>query len=91
MTDQRVAFICDRKKCKNCNPDCLHTTDINHAANFELTLAPDTWFERKPTVDAIPFEWIEEWCISQDLTYIEIAVGKLLDDWREENDKNKTD
>ncbi len=62
MTDQRIAFICDRKKCKNCNPDCLHTTDINHAANFERTLAPDTWFESKPTVDAKPVrpgKWID--------------------------------
>ena len=47
MTDQRIAFICDRKKCKNCYPDCLHTTDINHAVNFEKMLAPDTWFELK--------------------------------------------
>ena len=37
--------------------------------------------------DAIPIEWIEEWCISQDLTYIKIAVEKLLDDWRKEHDK----
>ena len=49
MTDQRIAFICDRKKCKNCYSECLHTTDINHAANFEKTLAPDTWFESKQT------------------------------------------
>ncbi len=46
MTDQRIAFICDRKKCKNCYSECFHTTDIKHAANFEKTLAPDTWFEK---------------------------------------------
>lgn len=81
---ERIAFICDRKKCKNCNPDCLHTTDINHAANFEKILAPDTWLERKPTVDAIPIEWIEKWC--KNLTNIKIAMEKLLDDWKEENE-----
>ena len=64
MTDQRIAFICDRHKCKNCNPDCLHTTDIKHAAYCVRRLAPDTWFESKPTVDAKPVrhgKWIEQW------------------------------
>ena len=32
-----VVYICDRRKCENCNyPECKHTFDIKHAANFEL-------------------------------------------------------
>ena len=32
----RVAYICDRKFCKECNnPDCHHVCDIAHAKNFE--------------------------------------------------------
>ncbi len=42
--------------------------------------------EDLPTVDVIPIEWIEEWCLSQNLTYIRLAVEKLLGDWRKEND-----
>lgn len=33
---RRVAYLCDELACKKCNPDfCQHTTDIEHAANFE--------------------------------------------------------
>ena len=31
----KIFYICDRKKCKRCNSDCKHTSDINHAANFK--------------------------------------------------------
>ena len=27
----RKFYICDRKKCENCTPDCRHTLDIEHA------------------------------------------------------------
>ena len=31
-----ILYICDRKACKICcNPECYHTTDINHAYNFK--------------------------------------------------------
>ena len=28
-------YICDRRACKKCRPECTHTNDINHARNFE--------------------------------------------------------
>lgn len=31
----KIFYICDRKKCKRCNPECKHTSDIIHAANFK--------------------------------------------------------
>lgn len=33
----KVAFLCDRKKeCNSrCDP-CIHTTEVEHAANFEI-------------------------------------------------------
>ena len=31
---KRILYICDRKKCKNCDPGCKHTTDIKHAKHF---------------------------------------------------------
>lgn len=30
-----ILYICDRKACKRCNPECHHTTDIKHAYNFK--------------------------------------------------------
>ena len=30
-------YICDRKKCgERCSPECTHTSDIDHAVNFEF-------------------------------------------------------
>lgn len=29
-------YVCDRRACNTCNPDCRHTTDIRHAENFAL-------------------------------------------------------
>ena len=31
----KIFYICDRKKCKSCNSECKHTSDIIHAANFK--------------------------------------------------------
>lgn len=31
----KIVYICDRKKCDNCNSECKHTSDIMHAANFK--------------------------------------------------------
>lgn len=30
----KTYYLCDRKKCVPCNPDCKHTSDITHAKNF---------------------------------------------------------
>lgn len=30
-----ILYLCDRKACENCNSECKHTTDIQHAVNFE--------------------------------------------------------
>ena len=34
MSKIDVFYICDRKACANCSPECFHTTDISHAKNF---------------------------------------------------------
>lgn len=31
-----VLYLCDKKACSQCRPDCLHTTDPNHAVNFSF-------------------------------------------------------
>lgn len=33
ITDGTILYICDRKRCINCNEDCKHTTDVKHAIN----------------------------------------------------------
>lgn len=36
-----ILYICDRKKCPNCQPECEHTKDISHAKNFFHTMSDD--------------------------------------------------
>ena len=33
---KKVLYICDRRACNKCDPECIHTSDISHAKNFEL-------------------------------------------------------
>ena len=35
MKNVNAFFICDRKKCNPCNPECTHTRDHNHAISVE--------------------------------------------------------
>ena len=46
-------YICDRKQCGDrCNPDCQHTTRIEHAKNFkEESTTGDYW--EKTSADKI--------------------------------------
>lgn len=44
----------------------------------------DGFIKAQPTVDAIPIDWIEEWCLSQDLEYVRIAIKKMMDNWKAE-------
>lgn len=30
----KIYYVCNRKACANCSPECNHTTKIAHAANF---------------------------------------------------------
>lgn len=41
MEDPKVLFLCDRRACEKCNPDCTHTTDITHAVDFTTTIRGD--------------------------------------------------
>lgn len=40
-----ILYLCDRKKCEMCHPECAHTNDITHAANF--TQEKIFWVERR--------------------------------------------
>lgn len=33
----RVLYLCDRRACDHCSPECEHTPDIRHAANFTVS------------------------------------------------------
>ena len=41
IEDPKVLFLCDRRACEKCNPDCTHTTDITHAADFATNMHGD--------------------------------------------------
>lgn len=54
-----VHYLCDGKACEGCkdgaNPDCTHTTDIRHAANFEF-VATDLYAEKVDDAEVVPDE-----------------------------------
>ena len=44
----KIVYLCDRKKCTNCMESCKHTSDINHAVNFDhMTFGGEHW-EKDP-------------------------------------------
>ena len=40
-------YLCDRKACEHCSPECRHTTDIYHAVNFEKCDGGGYWEKDK--------------------------------------------
>lgn len=40
-------YLCDRRACKHCSPECRHTKDITHAKNFELGIDGVTMVEKE--------------------------------------------
>ena len=46
MNKQSPLYLCDRRACKHCSPECRHTTDIAHAKNFELGIDGVTMVEK---------------------------------------------
>lgn len=40
---EKVFYLCDRRACGKCNPNCRHTTDMRHAANFTVGIAGGFW------------------------------------------------
>jgi len=42
-----ILYLCDRKACENCSPECRHTTDIYHAVNFEKCEGGGYWEKDK--------------------------------------------
>lgn len=55
----RVLYICDRMRCNPCNNElCRHTTDIDHAVNFQKDNVGNYWECIEPR-RAAEIEWKE--------------------------------
>lgn len=46
ITYEQVVYICDRKACKKCHPECMHTSNIDHAVNFKK-VSDGKWMEKE--------------------------------------------
>lgn len=33
---KKILYLCDRRACDKCNSACEHTSDIEHAVNFQI-------------------------------------------------------
>lgn len=52
--EPKIFYLCDRKKCEGCGPDCEHTSDVCHAANFRRFAVNNDisfWEEKKQNED----------------------------------------
>lgn len=41
-----VLYLCDKRACDRCNPECKYTEDIRHARNFELGAGKNVYTEK---------------------------------------------
>lgn len=56
----KLLYLCDRKKCENCSyPECKHTTDTNHAVNYNQP-GKQIYFKCETTSDDVLFVETEE-------------------------------
>lgn len=42
-----VFYVCDRRACNRCAPECRHTMDVRHAKNFEVSYCGGVIEERE--------------------------------------------
>lgn len=48
MSDTKIVYLCDGSRCSVCNMDmCMHTTDIEHAKNFQKLEDTGVWMEKE--------------------------------------------
>ena len=40
-------FICDRRACDTCHPECMHTKDLRHAKHFEASGCRNLFVEQE--------------------------------------------
>ena len=45
--NEPVLYLCDRRACERCSPECHLTLDIKHAKNFELGEDGITYVEKE--------------------------------------------
>ncbi|MCX4313911.1 MAG: hypothetical protein OSJ83_08690 [Clostridia bacterium] len=38
MSDVKVWYLCDGTACAHCNPECKHTSKVEHAKNFKASI-----------------------------------------------------
>lgn len=58
--------------------------NLNRFAPEHYSALINSLIMKEPKVDAVPIDWIEEWCLSQDLEYVRIAIKKMMDNWNGE-------
>lgn len=68
----KIFYICDRKKCKRCNSECEHTSDINHAANFKPLVIETDGQNISATND-----YFEKDCVVTPLSLYQHGLGDI--------------
>lgn len=68
-----VLYLCDRRACPECLPECKHTTDISHAENFEKKF--DIYVEKE--VEEVVIE-SDKGTDRESIDYLQTVIDDIL-------------
>ena len=94
VTVNDVCYICDRKKCSDCSyPECMHTTDVTHAASFveyAYDKSKDIHYYREEPIIMAQFENTQSTTIDNPMNVIdpvetrEISEEEANEAWKKQ-------
>ena len=84
----KIVYLCDRHKCENCIESCKHTSDINHAVNFDHVTFDGEHWEKDPDKklpndpefkigDKVLYKETGEVCVIESMTVEKVPNGVL--------------
>lgn len=75
----KIFYLCDRRACEHCSPECKHTTDVRHAVNFEMQRENMRERERYEMISEETLEFPGTYIDDERLEKIEGYLAKLAD------------
>lgn len=76
IVENKVMYICDRKKCKVCREYCRYTSDIHHAENFK-EVSPGIFEENKTSLYVFKYSM---YIRDKDQQHIRESIIKQIED-----------
>jgi hypothetical protein len=75
----KIFYLCDRRACEHCSPECKYMTDVRHAVNFEMQRENMRERERYEMISEETLEFPGTYIDDERLAKIEGYLAKLVD------------